>query len=141
LACRIFNPKTPLTNKFARRFVMVGPVIIGVTHRYVGRDGARRRDDFLSRELSACTWETQKMQKTILTILASSLLAASTVQIAAAAEYHRSHKLYRTHAPVNEDIRNSNAYYAPTYASPWTQPDWSDYSRYQNGAGSALAGH
>ena len=82
------------------------------------------------------------MQKTILTILASSLLAASTIQIAAAAEHHRSHKLYRTHAPISEEIRNSNAYYAPTYApwSPWTQPDWSDYSRYQNGAESAPAG-
>ena len=85
------------------------------------------------------------MRKTILTVFASSLLAASTVQFAAAAEHHRSHKLYRTHAPVSEDIRNSNAYYAPdyyapTYASPWTQPDRSDYSRYQNGAESAPAG-
>ena len=80
------------------------------------------------------------MQKTILTILASSLLAASTVQFAAAAEHHRSHKLYRTHAPVNEDIRNSNAYDAPLCRPPPTQPDWSDYSRYQNGAESAPAG-
>jgi Ni/Co efflux regulator RcnB len=77
------------------------------------------------------------MQKTILTILASSLLAASTIQFAAAAEHHRGHKLYRTHAPVSEDIRNSNAYDAPVYP---TQPDWSDYSRYQNGAESAPAG-
>jgi hypothetical protein len=86
------------------------------------------------------------MQKTILAIVASSLLAASTVQFAAATEHHRSHKLYRAHAPVSEEIRNSNAYYvpdhyAPAYASPWRQPDWSDYSRYQNGAESAPAGH
>ena len=83
------------------------------------------------------------MQMTILTILASSLLAASTIQIAAAAEHHRSHKLYRTHAPISEEIRNSNAYYAPDYYAPrssWPQPDWSDYSRYQNGAESAPAG-
>jgi hypothetical protein len=83
------------------------------------------------------------MQKTILTILASSLLAASTVQFAAAAEHQKSHKLYRTHAPINEEIRNSNAFYAPTYApsSRWPRPDWSDYSRYQNGAESAPAVH
>jgi hypothetical protein len=141
LGCRIFNPKTPLTNKLARRFVMTGSVIIGVTHRYVGGEGADTARRFLPHESSACTREIKKMQKTILTILASSLLAASTIQIAAAAEHHKSHKLYRAPAPVGQDIRNSNAYYAPTYASPWTQPDWSDYSRYQNGAGSAPAGH
>jgi hypothetical protein len=78
------------------------------------------------------------MRKTILTILGASLLAVSTVQIAAAAEHHKSHKLYRAPAPVSEEIRNSNAYYAPSY--PGTQPDWSDYSRYQNGAESAPAG-
>jgi hypothetical protein len=87
------------------------------------------------------------MRKTILTILGSALLAASTVQIAAAAEHHhRSHKLYRAPAPVNEEFRNSNAYYGspqqPDYG--WQQqPGWSNYSdwsRYQNGAGSAPAG-
>jgi hypothetical protein len=76
------------------------------------------------------------MQKTILTILASSLLAASTVQFAAAAEHHKSHKLYRTHAPINEEIRNSNASYG--WPAPATESDW---SRYQYGAGSAPAGH
>jgi hypothetical protein len=75
------------------------------------------------------------MQKTILTILASSLLAASTVQIAAAAEHHRSHKLYRAPAPVSEGIRDSNAYYGwPARAAE------SDWSRYQYGAESAPAG-
>ena len=78
------------------------------------------------------------MRKTILTIVGSALLAASTVQIAAAAEHHKARKAYRAPAPVSEDFRNSNAYYAP---SPWPQPDWSDYSRYQNGAESAPAGH
>ena len=56
------------------------------------------------------------MQKTILTILGSVLLAVSTVQIAAAHEYHLARKVYRAPAPVSEPFRNayynSNAYYA-----------------------------
>jgi hypothetical protein len=79
------------------------------------------------------------MRKTILTVFASSLLAASTVQIAAAAEHHRSHKLYRTHAPVNEEIRNSNAFYG--WPAPAAESDGSRWSRYQYGAESAPAGH
>lgn len=79
------------------------------------------------------------MRKTILTILGSALLAASTVQIAAAAEHHRTHKVYREPAPARATFRNSNDYYAPAPAySPWTQSDW---SRYENGAESAPAGH
>ena len=42
------------------------------------------------------------MRKTILTILGSALLAASTVQIAAAAEHYKGHKIYREPAPVTE---------------------------------------
>jgi len=38
------------------------------------------------------------MRKTILTILGSALLAASTVQIAAAAEHHKARKVYRAGA-------------------------------------------
>jgi hypothetical protein len=72
------------------------------------------------------------MRRTILTILGSALLAASTIQLAAAAEHHRVRKVER--APASEPFRNSNAY-AP---SPWAQPD---VSRYQYGAGSAPAGH
>ena len=82
------------------------------------------------------------MRKTILAILGAALLAASTVQIAVAAEHHKARKADRAPAPVSEPFRNSNAYYSPSYApGPWTQPDWSDYSRYQNGAESAPAGH
>jgi Ni/Co efflux regulator RcnB len=78
------------------------------------------------------------MRKTILTILATAVLAASSVQFAAAAEHHRARKVVRAPAPVSEPFRNpsvydSNAYYG---ASPYT----SDYSRYQNGAMSAPAG-
>jgi hypothetical protein len=65
------------------------------------------------------------MGKTILTLLATSLMIASTMQIAAAAEHRRPHR-----APVSEQFRNSNAYVAP-------QPDWSRYS----GGISAPAGH
>jgi hypothetical protein len=79
------------------------------------------------------------MRKTVLTILGSALLAASTIQIAAAAEHHKGRKVYRAPAPVSEEFRNSNAYYAPS--SAWVRPDWSNYSRYQNGAESAPAGH
>jgi hypothetical protein len=75
------------------------------------------------------------MRKTILTIVGAALLVASTVQIAAAAQHHKSHKLYRAPAPVSETFRNSNAYYG------WSAPAESDWSRYQNGAMSAPAGH
>jgi hypothetical protein len=68
------------------------------------------------------------MRKTILTILGASLIVASTVQIAAATEHHRTHR-----APVSEQFRNSNAY----AASVAPQPDWSRYS----GGISAPAGH
>jgi hypothetical protein len=76
------------------------------------------------------------MRKKILTILGSALLVASTVQIAVAAEHHKARKLYRAPAPATEQFRNSNAYYGwPGYRSA------SDWSRYQNGAESAPAGH
>ncbi len=73
------------------------------------------------------------MRKTILTILGSALLAASTVQIAAAAEHYKGRKIYREPAPVAGDFRNSNAYWPAPYAQP-------NLSRYQNGAESAPAG-
>ncbi len=75
------------------------------------------------------------MRKTILTILGAALLATSTAQIAAAAQHHRSHKMYRAPAPVSEDFRNSNAYAWPS------APAESDWSRYSGGAISAPAGH
>ena len=80
------------------------------------------------------------MRKTILTILGSALLAVSTVQIAAAAERHKVHKVYLAPAPVTDQYRNANAYAAEP--AP-VQPGWSRYdewSLYQNGAMSAPAG-
>jgi len=74
------------------------------------------------------------MRKTILTIVGSALLAASTVQIAAAAEHHKARKVFRAPARVTQEFRNSNAYWpAPSVYSGW--------SRYENGAESAPAGH
>jgi hypothetical protein len=87
------------------------------------------------------------MRKAILTILGSALLAASTIQIAAAAEHHRNHRVHRAPAPVTERFRDSNAYYAPTYqpsyapAYRWAQPDWSNYSRYEDVPAGPPAGH
>jgi hypothetical protein len=75
------------------------------------------------------------MRKTILTILGAALLAASTVQIAAAAEHHKARKANHAPAPVSEPIRNSNAYYG--WPSPSIESGW---SRYENGAMSAPAG-
>jgi hypothetical protein len=72
------------------------------------------------------------MRNTILTLLGASLMVASTVQIAAAAEHHRVHR-----APVSEQFRNSNAYAAPGNVNIAPQPD---YSRYSGGI-SAPAGH
>jgi hypothetical protein len=75
------------------------------------------------------------MRKTILTILGSALLTASTVQIAAAAEHHKAQKVYRAPAPVTGEFRNSNAY----WPAQSVDPGW--MSRYENGAESAPAGH
>ena len=65
------------------------------------------------------------MRRTILTILGSALLAASTIQIAAAAEHHRVRKVDRAPPPASEPFRNSNAYAWP---APTVEPDWSRYS-------------
>jgi hypothetical protein len=74
------------------------------------------------------------MRKTI-TILGSALLVASTVQIAAAAEYRKAEKVDRAPAPVTQGFRNSNAYW------PAPSVDPGKLSRYENGAESAPAGH
>lgn len=72
------------------------------------------------------------MRKIILALIGSALFAASTAQIAAAAEHHRGTKAHR--ATVNEQARNANAY---VWTAPSAQPDW---SRYEGGAVSAPAG-
>jgi hypothetical protein len=67
------------------------------------------------------------MQKTVLILLGSALLAGFSIQGAAAAEHHKARKAVRAPAPVSEPFRNSNAYLP---ASP-AEPDWA--SRYANG--------
>jgi hypothetical protein len=47
------------------------------------------------------------MQNTVLTILGASLIVASTVQLAAAAERH-THKMDRARATASQQFRNAN---------------------------------
>jgi hypothetical protein len=122
-----------LTNNFARRFVIGGSVINRDRHRYLQSEGAEKTRRPWSRNQRLNTGD-KKMRKTILTILASALFAATTVQIAAAAEHHRGHKTDRAPTAASEQIRNSNAYAWP---SPAAEPGW---SRYEDGALSAPAG-
>ena len=49
------------------------------------------------------------MQKTFLTVLGATLIAATTVQMAAASEHHAR----KAHATAIQHFRNSNAYAAP----------------------------
>ena len=72
------------------------------------------------------------MRKAVLTVLGASLMAALTVQVAAAAEHHHTRKAAQVQA--SERFRNSNAYAAP--GNDTVQPDWSRY----NGGMSAPAG-
>jgi hypothetical protein len=62
------------------------------------------------------------MQKTFLTVLGATLIAATTVQMAAASEHHAR----KARATASEQFRNSNAYDAPAYVA--AQPDFSRYS-------------
>ena len=62
------------------------------------------------------------MQKTFLTVLGATLIAATTVQMAAASEHHAR----KARATASEQFRNSNAYDAPVYVA--AQPDFSRYS-------------
>ena len=73
------------------------------------------------------------MRKTVLTILAASLLVGSTLQLAAAAEHH-SHKSDRVQA--SQQLRNADDSLALPSAE---QQDWSDYS--EGHVISAPAGH
>jgi hypothetical protein len=57
------------------------------------------------------------MKKTILTLLASALIATSAAQVASAAQPHRSHVVHQ--AKTHERWRNSNAYVPPA-TQPYT---------------------
>lgn len=71
------------------------------------------------------------MRKTF-AILGAALIAAATIQTAAANDRHRARKAQP--APVTQSVRDSNAALWPSQP---TVPDW---SRYANGAMSAPAG-
>jgi hypothetical protein len=64
-----------------------------------------------------------KMRKTILTIFGVSLMAASSMQIATAAEHHHARKIYR--APASDSFRNANDSLASPAQSNWN-PDYTD---------------
>ena len=71
------------------------------------------------------------MRKTF-AILGATLIAAATIQTAAASDRHHVRKAHP--APITQSVRDSNAAMWP---SQQTVPDW---SRYANGAMSAPAG-
>ena len=71
------------------------------------------------------------MRKTF-AILGATLIAAATIQTAAASDRHHRSKAQR--APITQSVRDSNAAIWPSQP---TVPDW---SRYANGAMSAPAG-
>lgn len=71
------------------------------------------------------------MQKTLLTLLGSTLLVIATLQIADAAQ--KSRKAQGAPAATAEQFHNSNA----AWPQQSVQPDWSRYSR----GYSAPAGH
>ena len=69
------------------------------------------------------------MMKSAVTILSAALIAAVTIQAAAAGERRKAQP-----APVAQPYRDSNAWYATV------QPSAPDWERYSNGAMSAPAG-
>ena len=71
------------------------------------------------------------MRKTF-AILGATLIAAATVQTAAASDRHHARKAQP--APITQSVRDSNAAIWPS------QPATPDWSRYANGAMSAPAG-
>ncbi|RXT36612.1 hypothetical protein [Bradyrhizobium betae] len=70
------------------------------------------------------------MRKTF-AILGATLIAAATIQTAAANDRHHARKAKP--APVTQSVRDSNAF----WPSQQSTPDW---QRYENGAMSAPAG-
>jgi hypothetical protein len=78
------------------------------------------------------------MQKTILTIAGSALIALSTVQLAAASE-HQGRTHHRSAAAVQ--FRQSNALVAPAYVAVQPELPGYGYGYGYSGGYSAPAGH
>ena len=72
-----------------------------------------------------CNLTEIKMRKTVLTMLGASLIAASTVQMAAAAGHH-THRAVRAPMPASERFRNAND--SLVWPSAAAEQYWSDYS-------------
>jgi len=81
----------------------------------------------------ASSREKETMQKTFI-ILGATLIAAATIQTAAANDRRHVRKAQPVPAPITQSVRDSNAALSPSQS---TEPDW---SRYSNGAMSAPAG-
>jgi hypothetical protein len=111
-----------MTRKFARRFVMSAAVIIHIGHRYLCVS-ADTRGAIASKAKSAKGRTT--MRKTILTILGSALIVATSVQFADAAQRHHG-KADRGVMSQQQLGRNADAYAA--WPAPVAQSDWSRYS-------------
>jgi hypothetical protein len=111
-----------VTKKFARRFVMPATVIIHIGHRYLCAS-ADTRGAIASKAKSANG--RTNMRKTILTILGSALIVATSVQFAAAAQRHHG-KADRGVTSQQQLGRNADAYAA--WPAPTVQSDWSRYS-------------
>jgi hypothetical protein len=80
--------------------------------------------------MSAATASTQTHNL----ILGATLIAAATIQTAAANDRRHVRKAQPVPAPITQSVRDSNAALSPSQS---TEPDW---SRYSNGAMSAPAG-
>jgi hypothetical protein len=111
-----------LTKKFARRFVMPATVIIYIGHRYL-RVSAEIRGAIASKAKSAKG--RISMRKTILTVLGSALIVATSVQFADAAQRHHG-KTDRAVTSQQQLGRGADAYAAWPAQAP--QSDWSRYS-------------
>lgn len=70
----------------------------------------------------------------IVTILGATLVMASTLQMATAAEHHGARKAHRTSAAMSEQVRQSNNS-APDAVRSFNP----DYARYEGGGGAISA--
>jgi hypothetical protein len=95
-------------------------IIRSLVRRYILGTQATKHTRFLENSVQH---EETTMRKTILTVLTSALIAASTSQIAAAAERHHAHKADRVVA--GEQFRNANNSVAAPVQSGWTYGGYS----------------
>jgi hypothetical protein len=109
-----------LNKKVARRIVMAAGVTTKADPSYLRNTGAAHEAS--APRQRAGIWEIKKMRKTILTVVGAALIAASAVSTASAAERHQ--RYHRAPVGLSDQVRNSNAYVAPTVA---VQPEWPGY--------------